>query len=94
MNETSIDLANLGAVVGPLNLSWESPHPTRGDSPADVFDKRISQAEALSKVLVCENFLTFNDAIQNNTLWLLSDLITEARIAAHEMREAQRARTA
>jgi len=68
--------------------NWKAPHPNETESAEDTFNRKIGQAEALSSILVAEDFATFNDVIQREVLWVLSDLITEARIAAEKMRRA------
>jgi hypothetical protein len=64
------------------------------ESPRDRMDRRLAQAEALSAMLYgCggREFRNMDDAIQDNVLWLLSDLITEVREARDAMdRQARR----
>lgn len=71
------------------DYSWKARHPSRGEMPADMFDRRIAQAEALAHALQSEGFSEFNTVIQTDVMSLLSDTITEARIAFEEMREAK-----
>lgn len=61
------------------------------ESPRDRFNRKLAQAEALSATLCGggdEGFRSMNDVIQDNVLWLLSDLITEIR-EAHEAADLQ-----
>lgn len=66
------------------STGWEIQHPTRDEAPADVLHMRLAQAEALAKLMVGEEFATWHESIRHNIAWLLSGLITEARIAAAE----------
>lgn len=68
---------------------WTAPHPTRDENPADVLSMRLQQAEALATVTVGEEFETWAGEIQHNLRWLLSGLVTEARIAADQIRGAK-----
>ena len=57
------------------------------DDPIDTLDRKLAQAEALAVSLVGESGDTFrnlNDVLQDNVLWLLSDLLTEIR-QAHDL---------
>jgi hypothetical protein len=58
-----------------------------GETPRDRFDRKMAQADCLAKTLIGEggdSFRMYNDSIQEHVLWLLSDLITEARLALRE----------
>jgi len=59
----------------------------KGESPVDTADRKLYQAEMLSKTLYGggdEGFSGLNEVIKDGVLWLLSDLITEAREAREE----------
>lgn len=60
----------------------------KGEDPRNTFDRKLAQAESLAHLMVGEGFQDFNDVIQNNVQWLLSDLLTEIR-EAHEDWEKQ-----
>jgi hypothetical protein len=67
------------------NMNWMPS--TKNNSPGDIAYRKLYQAEMLCKTLYGESgeaFRTLNDVIQDGVLWLLSDLLTEAR----EAREA------
>lgn len=60
-------------------LSW---YPTLADtSAASRADRKLEQAEALAQIMLAEDFRHYQDAIQHRCIWLLSDLLTEAREA-------------
>ncbi|GHB95955.1 hypothetical protein [Thermomonas carbonis] len=69
-------------------VTWRAPHPTQGEHPLDIFERRITQAEALASVLGDGVLHGLNQTVQNSVLWLLSDTITEARIAHDAMQAA------
>jgi hypothetical protein len=77
-----------GSVLIDINAADMSWRPSlKDESPFDTADRKLYQAEMLCKTLYGESgeaFRTLNDVIQDGVLWLLSDLLTEAR----EAREA------
>jgi hypothetical protein len=74
--------------AGDDSLFWKCPHPTRDQHPGDVLSMRLNQAEALATLMVGEEFNSWADGVRHNIAWLLSGLITEARIAADEESKA------
>jgi hypothetical protein len=71
--------------INTANMNWMPS--TKNDSPTDTGYRKLYQAEMLCKTLCGESgeaFRTLNDVIQDGAMWLLSDLLTEAR----EAREA------
>lgn len=78
----------LEVMSGEMPPGWQPNFD--GDTPRDKFNRKIAQAESLALTLVGEggdSFRMYNNTIQEHVLWLLSDLITEARLA---LREAER----
>lgn len=62
-------------------------------SAVERFENKLVQAEALAAILCGhggEALREYNDKIQDNVLWLLSQLITEVREAHDEHRENSR----
>lgn len=64
-----------------------------GETPRDRFNRKIAQAESLALTLIGEggdSLRMYNDSIQEHVLWLLSDLITEARLALREAEQGDK----
>jgi hypothetical protein len=66
-------------------LNWKVT--LKGESPHDTFNRKMAHAEALSKLVIGEEFREYHEAIQNDVLWLLSDLLTEMREAHDDAEE-------
>lgn len=62
-------------------MTWK---PHFAGSMRDRFDAKFTQAEALAHSLVGDEFMTLNDELQRNVLWLLANTLTEAREALDE----------
>jgi hypothetical protein len=72
------------------NMNWMPS--LKNDSPADIANRKLYQAEMLCRTLYGESgeaFRTLNDVIQDGVMWLLSDLLTEAREAREALASAQ-----
>lgn len=62
------------------------------EAPADLVDRKLEQAEALSIFIVGahDDLVEYNDEIQSNILQTLSDLIRDAKVALASERAASK----
>ena len=78
------------SVTDKPDMTWQPSFDN--EMPADTFGRKLAQAESLACTLYGaggESFRCMNEVIQDNVLWLLGDLITEARIA-HDAADKER----